>query len=65
MWRSMETPTAPAAPGRLRQLVYQLRTEGEGQARDTLAIGIGVFLGCLPVYGLHLALCWAAGWRSA
>lgn len=58
----MQNSTAPAASGRLRQLVYQLRTEGEGAGRDALAIGLGVFLGCLPLYGLHLALCVAAGW---
>jgi SAM-dependent methyltransferase len=24
-------------------------------------VGLGVFLGCLPVYGLHLLLCWLLG----
>lgn len=45
--------------GRFRQAVYHLRTEGEG--RDALSLGVGVFIGCLPLYGLHLALCWLAG----
>lgn len=44
---------------RFRQTVYRLRTEGEG--RDAFAMGVGVFIGCLPFYGFHLALCWLAG----
>jgi len=38
-----------------------LRTEGAGAARETAAVAIGVFIGCLPVYGFHLLLCWIAG----
>ena len=26
------------------------------------AIGLGVFIGCLPLYGFHLLICVAAGW---
>lgn len=44
---------------RFRRTVYHLRTEGEG--RDALSLGVGVFIGCLPFYGFHLALCWLAG----
>jgi SAM-dependent methyltransferase len=55
-------PPLDAGNSRLRSLVYQLRTEGAGPGRDGLAVGVGVFIGCLPVYGLHLAICWLAGW---
>jgi uncharacterized protein (DUF2062 family)/trans-aconitate methyltransferase len=52
-----------AAPrGGLRGLVYGLRTEGGTPRQEIAAIAIGVFIGCLPVYGLHLAICWAVGW---
>jgi uncharacterized protein (DUF2062 family)/SAM-dependent methyltransferase len=53
--------TAPA-PGAVRRLVHQLRTEGGTPARDAAAVGLGVFVGCLPLYGVHLALCIALGW---
>jgi uncharacterized protein (DUF2062 family) len=43
-------------------LFYSLRTEGAGDGREATAIGIGVFIGCLPFYGFHLLLCWIAGW---
>jgi SAM-dependent methyltransferase len=45
----------------LRRAFGGLRTEGAGAGRETAAIALGVFIGCLPVYGLHLLLCWAAG----
>ncbi|HJZ77482.1 MAG TPA: DUF2062 domain-containing protein [Vicinamibacterales bacterium] len=38
-----------------------LRTEGAGTGRETAAIALGVFIGCLPIYGFHLLLCWVAG----
>jgi len=44
-------------PIRLRRLVYGLRTEGGGRAREAAAIGVGVFIGCSPFYGFHLILC--------
>ena len=45
----------------MRRIVHQLRTEGGTPARDAVAIGTGVFVGCSPFYGLHLAICWLAG----
>jgi SAM-dependent methyltransferase len=45
----------------LRRAFMGLRTEGAGAGRETAAIAIGVFIGCLPVYGFHLLLCWVAG----
>jgi SAM-dependent methyltransferase len=49
-----------AAPTRFKRLVHLLRTEGDTPARQSAAVGIGVFIGCLPLYGLHLPLCLAA-----
>jgi uncharacterized protein (DUF2062 family)/SAM-dependent methyltransferase len=47
--------------GQVRRLVRDLRTEGGGHRREAVAVGVGVFIGALPVYGLHLILCLAAG----
>jgi uncharacterized protein (DUF2062 family)/2-polyprenyl-3-methyl-5-hydroxy-6-metoxy-1,4-benzoquinol methylase len=47
---------------RLRRLFYDLRTEGAGAGREAAAIGVGVFIGCLPFFGFHLLLCWVSGW---
>jgi uncharacterized protein (DUF2062 family)/trans-aconitate methyltransferase len=47
---------------RLRRVVWELRTEGGGPAREGAAIGIGAFIGCSPFYGFHLLLCLAIGW---
>ena len=51
-----------AVTSHLRRAVWELRTEGSGPIREALAIGIGVFIGCSPLYGLHLLICWVAGW---
>jgi len=45
-----------------RRLFYGLRTEGAGAGREATAVGVGVFIGCLPLYGFHLLLCWITGW---
>jgi uncharacterized protein (DUF2062 family) len=45
----------------MTRLIYELRTEGAGGSREAVALGLGLFIGCLPLYGLHLALCWMAG----
>ena len=29
--------------------------------RETAAVALGVFIGCLPVYGFHLLMCWTVG----
>jgi len=41
----------------LTELIYQLRTEADTPALQAFSIGIGILIGCLPVYGLHLAMC--------
>jgi uncharacterized protein (DUF2062 family) len=43
-------------------MVWDLRTEGGGPAREASAIGLGVAVGCSPFYGLHLLICWGLGW---
>ena len=45
-----------------RRLFYGLRSEGAGAGREATAVGVGVFIGCLPFYGFHLLLCWITGW---
>ena len=51
----------PAVSVRLRRFFQGLRTEGAGPRRETAAVALGVFIGCLPLYGLHLAICWIVG----
>lgn len=41
----------------LRDLLYRLRTEGTAPGEQAGAVALGVFIGCSPFYGLHLALC--------
>lgn len=41
----------------LRELLYRLRTEGDTPGRQSGAVALGVFIGCSPFYGFHLALC--------
>lgn len=59
-------PVSDRLPGRRKlsaavaELHYQLRTEGQKPSEVALAVGLGVFIGCLPVYGFHLLLCIAA-----
>ncbi|HEX9730724.1 MAG TPA: DUF2062 domain-containing protein [Thermoanaerobaculia bacterium] len=39
------------------EMHYQLRTEGATPTGNGVAVGLGTFIGCLPLYGLHLLLC--------
>ena len=65
-------PDAPDVPSQgqrdhalafgLRRFLHGLRTEGGRPRQEIAAIGIGVFIGCLPFYGFHLLLCWFVGW---
>ena len=43
--------------GRLRRIVDHLLNEHASPGRLGLAVGIGLFVGMLPLFGLHLALC--------
>lgn len=40
-----------------RELIYRLRTEGGSPGRLAAAVALGAFIGCTPLFGLHLALC--------
>jgi len=51
----------PARSVQFRRFFQVLRTEGAGPRRETAAVALGVFIGCLPLYGLHLAICWIVG----
>src|SRR6185503_459744 len=51
------------APGRYaKRLFHDLRLEGAGRGREAAALGVGAFIGCLPIYGAHLLLVAAVGW---
>ena len=43
------------------RIFYTMRSEGAGATRESIAVGLGMFIGCLPVFGLHLGLCVAVG----
>src|ERR1700733_5521050 len=46
---------------RLRRAFHSVRTEHPGPGRDAAAVALGVFIGCLPVYGFHFLMCWLLG----
>lgn len=52
---------AAAPVHRLLRPIYnlhvRLRTEGDSPGRQAAAVGLGLFVGCSPLYGLHLAIC--------
>src|SRR4051794_39118843 len=41
----------------LSRIWRRLRGERKSPARVALAVALGLFIGCLPVYGLHFVLC--------
>jgi uncharacterized protein (DUF2062 family)/trans-aconitate methyltransferase len=41
----------------LSRIWRRLRGERQSPARVALAVALGLFIGCLPVYGLHFVLC--------
>ncbi|HTQ78682.1 MAG TPA: DUF2062 domain-containing protein [Thermoanaerobaculia bacterium] len=41
----------------LLELLYNLRTAGDSPGRQAAAVGVGVFVGCTPFFGFHLAIC--------
>lgn len=41
----------------------QFCVEGKTPFARALSIGLGLFIGCLPFYGLHLMLCLLAAWQ--
>lgn len=48
-------------PGRaLAEMHYRLRSRDGSPASKAASVGVGILIGCLPLYGLHLLLCIAA-----
>jgi uncharacterized protein (DUF2062 family)/SAM-dependent methyltransferase len=41
----------------LARIWRRLRGERQSPARVALAVGLGLFIGCLPLYGFHFVLC--------
>lgn len=46
--------------GRLRSWIHLLLREHLTPGSIGLAVGLGVFFGCLPIYGVHIFVCVAA-----
>ncbi|BCS35298.1 hypothetical protein TBR22_A45250 [Luteitalea sp. TBR-22] len=46
---------------RLQRAIHALRTEGDTRGRESLAIGLGLMIGCTPFWGVHFGLCWLLG----
>jgi len=43
----------------LKDLHRTMRTEGGAPGQQAAAVAIGTFIGCTPIYGTHLVLCFA------
>jgi uncharacterized protein (DUF2062 family)/2-polyprenyl-3-methyl-5-hydroxy-6-metoxy-1,4-benzoquinol methylase len=41
----------------VQDVLYKMRTEGMSPGKQAAAVALGVFIGCSPLIGLHLALC--------
>ncbi len=46
---------------RLQRAIHALRTEGDTRGRESIAIGLGLMIGCTPFWGVHFGLCWLLG----
>jgi len=46
---------------RLQRAIHALRTEGDTRGRESIAIGLGLMIGCTPFWGVHFGLCWLVG----
>lgn len=46
----------------LSELHYQLRTEGNSPTQQGVSIFLGVLIGSLPIWGVHLPVCIFAAW---
>lgn len=46
---------------RLQRAIHALRTEGDSRGRESVAIGLGLAIGCTPLWGVHFGLCWLVG----
>jgi len=54
---SSPRPTRRGFRRGLTELLFSLRTEAHTPLLQALSIGMGVLIGCLPIYGLHLGVC--------
>ena len=55
--RTVEENRPKSLAERFASLHYGLRTEGNSADRQAFAVGLGVFLGCFPTWGIHFPLC--------
>jgi len=46
---------------RLQRAIHALRTEGDTRGRESMAVGLGLLIGCTPLWGVHIGLCWLVG----
>ncbi len=46
----------PPLKERLAEFAYRLATEGQAPGAQAAAVGLGLLIGCSPLYGFHLAL---------
>jgi len=46
----------------IRKLWHQMLHEHNQPARLGLAVAVGLLIGCMPLYGLHLGICIAVAW---
>lgn len=46
---------------RLQRAIHALRTEGDTRGRESLAVGLGLMIGCTPLWGVHFGVCWLVG----
>ncbi|RLE28642.1 MAG: DUF2062 domain-containing protein, partial [Acidobacteria bacterium] len=40
----------------MAEFAYRLATEGQAPGAQAAAIGLGILIGCSPLFGFHLAL---------
>jgi uncharacterized protein (DUF2062 family) len=55
-WRDLRAQEIPLHPVKLAALIWRaMITEHSSPGRLAWAVGVGVFIGCIPVLGIHLA----------
>ena len=41
---------------RLQRAIHALRTEGDSRVRESIAVGLGLLIGCSPFWGAHFGM---------